>query len=38
MESLWMSDHKCFRESLTTSMAQLASTQMIKVAAAPLST
>ncbi len=37
MESLWMSDHLCFRDSLTTSMALLASTQKIKVAAAPLS-
>src|SRR5688572_569993 len=37
MESLWMSDHLCFRDSLTTSMALLASTQRIKVAAAPLS-
>ena len=37
MESLWMSDHLCFRDSLTTSMALLASTQSIKVAPAPIS-
>jgi 5,10-methylenetetrahydromethanopterin reductase len=37
MESLWMSDHLCFRDSLTTSMALLASTQRIKVAPAPMS-
>jgi 5,10-methylenetetrahydromethanopterin reductase len=37
MESLWMSDHLCFRDSLTTSMALLASTKTIKVAAAPMS-
>jgi 5,10-methylenetetrahydromethanopterin reductase len=37
MESIWMSDHLCFRDSLTTSMALLASTSKIKVAAAPLS-
>jgi 5,10-methylenetetrahydromethanopterin reductase len=37
MESIWMSDHLCFRDSLTTSMALLASTQSIKVAAAPMS-
>jgi len=37
MESLWMSDHLCFRDSLTTSMALLASTKKIKVAAAPVS-
>jgi 5,10-methylenetetrahydromethanopterin reductase len=37
MESLWMSDHLCFRDSLTTAMALLASTQTIKVAAAPMS-
>lgn len=37
MESLWMSDHLCFRDSLTTSMALLASTERIKVAPAPLS-
>jgi 5,10-methylenetetrahydromethanopterin reductase len=32
-----MSDHICFRDSLTTSTALLASTSKIKVAAAPLS-
>ena len=37
LESLWMSDHLCFRDSLTTSMALLASTQRIKVAPAPIS-
>jgi 5,10-methylenetetrahydromethanopterin reductase len=37
MESLWMSDHLCFRDSLTTGMALLASTRKIKVAAAPMS-
>lgn len=37
MDSIWMSDHLCFRDSMTTSMALLASTKMIKVAAAPAS-
>jgi 5,10-methylenetetrahydromethanopterin reductase len=37
MESLWMSDHLCFRDSLVTAMALLASTKNIKVAAAPMS-
>ena len=37
MHSLWMSDHLCFRDSLVTSMALLASTKKIKVAAAPMS-
>jgi 5,10-methylenetetrahydromethanopterin reductase len=37
MESIWMSDHLCFRDSLTTSMALLARTQKIKVAPAPMS-
>src|SRR5918999_1689287 len=37
MESLWMSDHLCFRDSLTTSMALLASTERSKVAPAPVS-
>src|SRR5574341_276109 len=37
MESVWMSDHLCFRDSLTTSMALLASTKKIKVAPAPMS-
>ena len=37
MESIWMSDHLCFRDSLTTSMALLGATKQIKVAAAPTS-
>ena len=37
MESIWMSDHLCFRDSLTTCMALLAATQKIKVAPAPMS-
>jgi len=37
MESVWMSDHLCFRDSLTTSMALLATTKTIKVAPAPMS-
>ena len=37
MESVWMSDHLCFRDSLTTAMALLASTTKIKVAPAPMS-
>ena len=37
MESIWMSDHLCFRDSLTTSMALLASTKKIKVVPAPMS-
>jgi 5,10-methylenetetrahydromethanopterin reductase len=37
MESIWMSDHLCFRDSLTSSMALLASTKRIKVAPAPVS-
>jgi 5,10-methylenetetrahydromethanopterin reductase len=37
MESIWMSDHLCFRDSLTTCMGLLASTQTIKVAPAPMS-
>src|SRR5258706_8855711 len=37
MESIWMSDHLCFRDSLTTSMALLARTKKIKVAPAPMS-
>ncbi len=37
MESIWMSDHLCFRDSLSTSMALLASTRKIKVAPAPIS-
>jgi 5,10-methylenetetrahydromethanopterin reductase len=37
MESIWMSDHLCFRDSLTSSMALLASTKKIKLAPAPMS-
>src|SRR5581483_6415044 len=37
MESIWMSDHLCFRDSLTTCMALLAATKKIKVAPAPMS-
>jgi 5,10-methylenetetrahydromethanopterin reductase len=37
MDSIWMSDHLCFRDSLTTSMALLGATKKIKVAAAPMS-
>ncbi len=37
MESIWMSDHLCFRDSFTTSMVLLASTNRIKVAPAPMS-
>jgi 5,10-methylenetetrahydromethanopterin reductase len=37
LESLWMSDHLCFRDSLVTAMALLASTRRIKVAATPMS-
>ncbi len=37
MESIWMSDHLCFRDSLTAAMALLAATKRIKVAAAPMS-
>jgi 5,10-methylenetetrahydromethanopterin reductase len=37
MESIWMSDHLCFRDSLTSSMALLAATQRISVAPAPMS-
>jgi len=37
MESIWMSDHLCFRDSFTTSMALLARTNKIKVAPAPMS-
>lgn len=37
MESIWMSDHLCFRDSLTSSMALLAATKTIKVAPAPMS-
>jgi 5,10-methylenetetrahydromethanopterin reductase len=37
MDSIWMSDHLCFRDSMTTSMALLGATKNIKVAAAPAS-
>ena len=37
MESIWMSDHLCFRDSLTSSMALLAATKKIKVTPAPMS-
>jgi 5,10-methylenetetrahydromethanopterin reductase len=37
MESIWMSDHLCFRDSLTTSMALLMATSKIQVAPAPMS-
>lgn len=37
IESIWMSDHLCFRDSLTTSMAILAATKRIHVAPAPMS-
>src|ERR671937_479466 len=37
MESIWMSDHLCFRDSLTAAMALLANTRRIKVAPAPMS-
>src|SRR5919106_2383137 len=37
MDSIWMSDHLCFRDSFASSMALLASTTRIKVAPAPMS-
>lgn len=37
MESIWMSDHLCFRDCLTSSMAFLATTKRIAVVPAPLS-
>jgi 5,10-methylenetetrahydromethanopterin reductase len=37
MEAIWMSDHLCFRDSLTSSMALLAATKQISVAPAPMS-
>src|SRR3990167_4336255 len=37
MESIWMSDHICFRDSLTSAMAFLATTKRIKVVPVPLS-
>ncbi len=37
MDSVWMSDHICFRDSIASAMAFLAKTQRIKVNPAPLS-
>ena len=37
MESIWMSDHLCFRDALTSAMAFLATTRRITVVPAPLS-
>ncbi|MGH7773370.1 MAG: LLM class flavin-dependent oxidoreductase [Candidatus Binatia bacterium] len=37
MESIWMSDHLCFRDSLTSAMAFLTMTKRIAVGPAPLS-
>lgn len=37
MESIWMSDHICFRDSLTSAMALLAVTERIKIVPVPLS-
>lgn len=37
MESLWMSDHICFRDSIAAATAFLATTRRIKVNPAPLS-
>lgn len=37
MESIWMSDHICFRDSLTSAMAFLTMTKRIAVVPAPLS-
>ncbi|HEX9444251.1 MAG TPA: LLM class flavin-dependent oxidoreductase, partial [Candidatus Binatia bacterium] len=37
MHSIWMSDHLCFRDAPTSSMAFLAATEKIIVAPAPLS-
>ena len=37
MESIWMSDHICFRDSLTSATALLAKTRTIKVAPVPVS-
>jgi 5,10-methylenetetrahydromethanopterin reductase len=37
MESIWMSDHICFRDSLTSATAFLATTKRIKVVPVPLS-
>ena len=37
MDSIWMSDHLCFRDSVASSMAFLTTTRRIKVVPAPLS-
>lgn len=37
MESIWMSDHLCFRDSVSSAMAFLAATEKIKVVPVPLS-
>ncbi|MFQ5904181.1 MAG: LLM class flavin-dependent oxidoreductase [Candidatus Binatia bacterium] len=37
MESIWMSDHLCFRDSLASAMAFLTTTKRITVVPAPLS-
>lgn len=37
MESIWMSDHLCFRDALTSAMAFLTTTRRITVVPAPLS-
>lgn len=37
LESIWMSDHICFRDSLTSAMAFLTTTKRIAVVPAPLS-
>ncbi len=37
MESIWMSDHLCFRDSLSSAMAFLTTTKKITVVPAPLS-
>lgn len=37
MDSIWMSDHLCFRDSLTSSMAFLTTTPRIKIVPVPLS-
>jgi 5,10-methylenetetrahydromethanopterin reductase len=37
MDSIWMSDHLCFRDSVASSMAFLTTTTRIKVVPAPLS-
>src|SRR4029450_6157312 len=37
MESIWMSDHLCFRDSPPTSMPPLASPKRLKVAPPPMS-